>query len=522
MSSMQTKEYFITKDSSSRKAVLIFITKILTTLISFIGFYFVANYMGPEVLGIVGFAGGFIGTCSLLVDPGLNITHIKRISEGKDLGKCNGTYFMMKGVLIIVTVILIFVGIQIYKYFFINQFDNSIYEVVLYITLIGAVVGYITNALKTTYSSLLLTAKQEIPEYMGLISVPIKIGTALSGMGAVAFAIANTIGMIVTFGTSIHFFRDIPITWPTREYRRDYITFAKPIALVEISRTLSMHVDKIILLFFCGALQVGYLYAAQRIANLLGFISISIRQVFFPLISKSFINKNDINSTSYFLDKAILHLIVFLLPIVIIIAIFSKYIIYTIAGEYFFPAADVLVILCIWVLISGINILFQNTVVAAGYNSFYGKVGITTAIVAIVGNIILVPESIYSMKLPGLGASGAALSILISAFTGTLMLGIFLKIKLGYNLNKKIKLVFLSGVIFASVLFWLKNSLEGQSIFEYFAIIVLGTSVYLLVAYLIGAITKEDFALYHKLINLSSMKNYITSELWNSDRSKSK
>ena len=56
----------------------------------------------------------------------------------------------MKGVLIFVTVILVFIGIQIYKNLSINKFDNSIYEVVLYITLIGAVAGYITNSLKTT------------------------------------------------------------------------------------------------------------------------------------------------------------------------------------------------------------------------------------------------------------------------------------------------------------------------------------------------------------------------------------
>ena len=52
--------------------------------------------MGPEALGIIGFAGGFIGAFSLLTDPGLNVTHIKRIGEGKDLAKCNGAYFMMK------------------------------------------------------------------------------------------------------------------------------------------------------------------------------------------------------------------------------------------------------------------------------------------------------------------------------------------------------------------------------------------------------------------------------------------
>ena len=79
--------------SASRKSFLIFLTKIISTFINIIGFYFVANYLGPEVIGTVVFAGGFIGAFSFLVDPGLNITHIKNLAQGKDVGKYNGAYF---------------------------------------------------------------------------------------------------------------------------------------------------------------------------------------------------------------------------------------------------------------------------------------------------------------------------------------------------------------------------------------------------------------------------------------------
>ena len=98
------------KDSASRKSFLIFLTKIISTIINVVGFYFVANYLGPEVRGTVVFAGGFIGLFSFLVDPGLNITHIKNLAQGQDIGKCNGIYFSLKAYLILLTVLVIIVA----------------------------------------------------------------------------------------------------------------------------------------------------------------------------------------------------------------------------------------------------------------------------------------------------------------------------------------------------------------------------------------------------------------------------
>lgn len=478
------------------------------------GFYFVAHYMGPEVLGIVGFAGGLVGLFSFLVDPGLNTTHIKYVSEGKDLGKCNGTFFMIKSVLILFTVIFIISGMQIYKHILHRGFDNPVYETVIYITIVGAIAGYIFNALKTTFSSLLLTARQELPEYLGLISAPLKIGAALRGMGAVALAITNTIGLIVACGTSLYLFRHIPVSWPSREYRRDYISFAAPLALVPISRTISVNIDKVILQLFTGVLQVGYLYSAQRIANLVGFFPTSISIILFPLLSERH-SKGDISGMHSLLDKALLQLLLFIMPVVVIIAIFSEEVLLLIAGEKFLPAAPVLVILSIWVLVSGVNQLFQNIVVASGYNTFWGKVGVMIAVLATTGNILLVPDSIYAITLPGLGAVGAALSFLFSAFIGTLVLGIFINVNLGYRPGKRIIFVLVAGSALTVMLLFVKNAMVFDNVYDYLAIILLGVGIYFLFAYLLGVISRDDLAIYRRIINPIAMRDYISSEIGN-------
>ena len=177
------------KDSASRKSFLIFLTKIISTIINVVGFYFVANYLGPEVIGTVVFAGGFIGLFSFLVDPGLNITHIKNLAQGQDIGKCNGIYFSLKAYLILLTVLVIIVALLIYKKYFDSNLSSD-FNLVFLITLVGAIFGYVYNAISTTYSGMILTAKQELPEYIGLTAVPIKIAVAVNGMGAIFLAMA--------------------------------------------------------------------------------------------------------------------------------------------------------------------------------------------------------------------------------------------------------------------------------------------------------------------------------------------
>ena len=99
----------------ARKMALIFGTRILTAGVTFIGFTVIVHYLGSETLGIVAFAAGFVGLLSCFGDLGLNDAHIKHISQGKDLGRCNGTYFLLKGILILATILFVFVGVWVSK-----------------------------------------------------------------------------------------------------------------------------------------------------------------------------------------------------------------------------------------------------------------------------------------------------------------------------------------------------------------------------------------------------------------------
>jgi len=59
---------------------------------------------------------GFVGLFNFIADLGFSSAHVKRISEGKDLGECIGTFATIKILLTVIMVALVIGGIAIWKY----------------------------------------------------------------------------------------------------------------------------------------------------------------------------------------------------------------------------------------------------------------------------------------------------------------------------------------------------------------------------------------------------------------------
>ena len=109
----------------SRKSALIVAVNILSAFIGWIGLVVIARLWGgfaPTAVGIIGFGMAFVGMFNVIADLGFSTAHVKRISEGKDLGECIGTYATIKILLIGITAALVIGGIAIWKYGLHNEF----------------------------------------------------------------------------------------------------------------------------------------------------------------------------------------------------------------------------------------------------------------------------------------------------------------------------------------------------------------------------------------------------------------
>ncbi len=76
----------------ARKSFLIFLNMIAGSILGYLALFFILRYMGPGDYGIIGFGIAFVGMFAFISDLGFNFAHVKRISEGRDLEECIGTF----------------------------------------------------------------------------------------------------------------------------------------------------------------------------------------------------------------------------------------------------------------------------------------------------------------------------------------------------------------------------------------------------------------------------------------------
>src|SRR5512137_2363860 len=84
----------------SPKAVVSVLNSVLGAVLGTAALVFIAQNMGPDVLGIMGFAMASVGILSFLSDFGVGSVHANHIRSGEDLGKCVGAYATIRIVLL--------------------------------------------------------------------------------------------------------------------------------------------------------------------------------------------------------------------------------------------------------------------------------------------------------------------------------------------------------------------------------------------------------------------------------------
>lgn len=88
-----------TSQSIARKTLLSSYVQVFNGVLGYLILFAVARSWGsfaPTALGIVSFGTAFVGMFSIISDLGFGNAHIKRVSEGQDLGRCLGTFAAIK------------------------------------------------------------------------------------------------------------------------------------------------------------------------------------------------------------------------------------------------------------------------------------------------------------------------------------------------------------------------------------------------------------------------------------------
>ena len=502
--------------ATSRKIALLFGVENINAIVGWTALLFVARNMGASALGEFSYAMSLIGGFTFLAFFGFRMAHVKRISEGLDLGKCIGTFLSIRLALIS----LMLAVFSIFYWYWTDYLEKEFYDIktegLLFVVVIYYIVYLLTGVLTSTFSGLKQSARVAIPRIIGTsIRSFLLIGTALMGWGVLWLATSELIGILIIALISLWYFRDYPISKPDKSTFDSYKSYAFPVAAASIFGIFKKHIDKIFIGVFWAATDVGLYFGVQRIALFIGTMALAIEEMLLPSVSKLHSNKsnNEIRSLVYDAEK---YVAMVCIPIVVMIIVWSNEIIFVFISREFLPATRILQILVLASLVRVINRPWSVALRGSNRPDLTSSINIFSSIISVILMLILVPREIPHLgldNLPGLGGEGAAIAVLISE----LILAISLRILCYSYLEMRPQISFFVQILFAIIvglIMWqIQLNLDIDRWYELFFFSALGGFLYISFLAAAGTFTLQDFNFFWNAMNPKAMGSYVSEEL---------
>jgi O-antigen/teichoic acid export membrane protein len=498
----------------ARKSALIIATYLFNGILSYVALYFITRYMLPENYGVVAFALGFVTLFTIFGRLGYNRAHIKNISEGKDIGRCNGTFLATKVGLVLLMSIIVLSAIFFWKGVLGRGFETTDHEIAIYIILTYWIFRLFAQSFVSTFNAKKEIAKSQLPLiFETIVRVLVTVYVALAGFGALALALTYVIGEAAYFLSTLYFFRRYPIKKPSKNYFKNYSKFAFPLIIVVTCSTIMTNIDKIFIQLFWSASEVGYYYAAFGLSRFINMFTIAIGTLLFPTYSTLHANNNihGIRKLTYQSER---YLSMLVFPMVFGLVILAEPATFILLSGWM-PTVFILQILPFFVLLAALERPYQSQFIGMNRPKIARNRVLIMVCLNVILNIILIPSDIQSLGInfAGLGAKGAALSTALSYGAGLIYSRI-----MSWKLNKiignlKILLHAFSAGIMAIVLYWLNIIFPINRWFELLFLALIGLIIYLGILVIFKEFTKKDLYFYIDTLNIRKMVRYIYEEI---------
>ena len=156
----------------ARKSALVVATNLLAGLLNYAALYLIARYyVFPKfALGLLNFAIGFVALFNTISNLGFPTAHVKRISEGKDIGKCNATFFSIRLILTFIMIIAVSGSIFVWKYVMGRGFETPEQEKAVYVMLAYYVLLALAQNFMITYRAKMKIAMAQLPIFIEALS----------------------------------------------------------------------------------------------------------------------------------------------------------------------------------------------------------------------------------------------------------------------------------------------------------------------------------------------------------------
>jgi len=438
---------------------------------------------------------------------GLPQAHIKRISEGKDIGRCNGTFFSLRLALTGVMVVVTFLSIFAWKYVLHRGFESPIQENAVYVMLAYFVVLLLAKNFTLTYRAKTEIALAQFPFFIEAITRTAATAVfVLLGYDVLWIIYTYVVGGLAFFLSSIYFFRE-PVGKPSREYTSIYLKFAIPLSIVAVSYILMTNIDKVLIQLFWGYDQGADYFSVVRIARYINNITVAFGMLLLPTMSAMYA-KNKIEEMDTTVFQAERYMSMIIMPAVFLLIFLAKPILYILLSKEFYTAIPIMQVLPLFALFDALEKPYQTRLLGMDLPNFARNRMLLMVAINVVLNIISV-----GINLLGLAGTGAAIATAIAYFVGLLYtrIVIYRMDRIGFNFAVA-KHAIAAVTMGAAVSYINKFYVVGRW-YDLAAISIAGLAIYVGILIVMREFKKEDFELFMDTLNVKKMLGYIKEEM---------
>jgi len=488
-----------------RTSFIVFIGIVISKIVTYFYRIIIARHLGPEIYGIFSLASMIFGWFAAIFSFGLADGLLRYVSiyrAKEDNGEIN---YITKKTLLILSISSIFATLLLFlssEFISINFFHNS--ELIIYLKIFSIALPF------WIFSSIFLSimrAYQRISAYSMIFNIiqnvsklAVLILLVFMGLKDMAVIFSFTIGtMMILLCSYIYCKKNFPEVMKVSNFNKEgkqlfkeLVYYSGPIMFFGVISSLFYWIDSFSLGYFKGVMEVGFYNAAMPIASLLTLSSEVFTQLFFPLVTKYYSEKNFslINDVSKQVGKWVW---IINLPALALLILFPGVFINILFGKEYLVAENALRFLAIGSFFFSLFSISNNLLFMIGKSKLILFDITIASLVNLILNFILIPMQTIFFLNNSNGITGAAIATMISIAFFNLLMMFQIKHYLSIIPFKRemIKIFFITLILIIPL--YIISSLVQVSTIGLFIIGIIFIVTYLVLILITGCLDKSDF-----------------------------
>lgn len=526
----------------ARHTTLILANTVAGAALGFVALKAFAVWTGPFADGLLGqlaFALGLAGLLSVAADMGFTAAHVRRVSEGRELGSAVASFALAKGLLALAFVAVATLAAALAAAAGVLQ-DTPRLAVVLvavYVALLGlrAVFTATFDGRREFAKTQVTVLAENVVRAALVVLFAVAFGGAVLGQGplaawlagpgqgvaallashsavllAASYAAAALVSVLVGW---LQFRRGYPFGSPSRRVLEDYWGFARHIFLAAVVGTLHMSLDKVVVTAFWEPANTGRYFGAQRFSDLIAMVPLAVYTVLFPALSQHYA-RGDRAEVRAATEAALRHVSMVVVPLACYALALAGPLLSLVLTGVFGPAVPTLRVLALYAVVFALLHPYASLLHALGRPDATARAAaVALGLNAALSLILVPPRGTLGLPFLGLAEVGAALATLLAIVVQFALLRRAVHALEGPVPLRHTARHALAGLAMVAALLPLAPPAEEAPWFVMLGLAVLGGLVYLAALAALREFNRRDLGFYLHLLDPGAMARHIAEEV---------